>query len=694
MRREVRTLFALPLLIATLGVPARAQDAPPPPLPLKPVSFPEFSQATLASGARVIMVENHEQPVVTVSLRIKSGSAFDPEGKEGLAAAVASLLNKGTTTRSAREVAEAIDFIGASFGAGAGEDWTSVTVTTTKGFLDDALEIMADVVLHPTFPDDELETERKRILSALQVELSQPSAVAERHFVSGIYGDHPYGGLMTESSVKAIGREDLAAFHGTHYRPNNALFVVAGDVDPDEMAERLDTYFSGWEQASIPSVTLAGAPKRASRVIHLYHKPGLVQAVVRIGHLMAPATEPDWVPLDVAVRVLGGGSTAWLFEVLRQEKGYTYGAYATTAKRVDQGYIQAWAEVRNEVTDSSLTEMLSLIDRIRSEPVPDDDLSLAKNSITGSFPRQIETPQQVAGQLATVRLRGLPDDYLETYRDRVAAVTAADVQQVANQHFHPDGLLIVVVGDATQIYDKLSPFGEVELFDVEGAPMTLADLEVKAADVALDPSIIQPITLVYGLNFQGNPVGEITTEVSRESRDGRDVVVSKTTGAAATMSLEQEVIFDAETFSGITSTANQQQGPRAIAIELQLQEGRVTGSVSGLSEEPREVDSEVVEGTILPGMDDFVIWLADLEEGAELSVPAFNAISGSAYTLKLEVVGTTTLAVGAGEFEAFEVRVSGAQGTSTVYARKEPPHIVLQQEPAGQPIVIELTEIR
>jgi predicted Zn-dependent peptidase len=691
--RTVNVVGTVLLAFSSVGS-ALAQQAPPPALPLDAVDFPDYEEVTLSSGAKVLIVENHEQPVVTVNLRIKSGSAYDPDGRGGLASLTAAMLNKGTMSRDARQIAESIDFIGASIGAGAGEDWTSVTATTLTEFLDEALEIMADMVINPTFPQAEFDIERKRLLTGLQVELSQPEAVASRRFIEHVYGEHPYGNLITEESLQSIGRADMVEFHRKNYRPDNALFVVAGSVEHDEIVQKLKRHFGGWEPAPVEDVAMSAPPTRGERTIHFYHKPGSVQAVIRIGHLMPPATHSDWVALDVGMQVLGGGSTSWLFQVLRQEKGYTYGSYASAAKRIDRGTFQAYAEVRNEVADSSMTEMLGLIERIRSEPAPDADLELAKDFLTGSFPRQIETPQQVAGQVATARMRGLADDYLETYRERVAAVSAAEVQRVAAEHLQPDKALVVVVGDATEIYDKVAPFGAVMLFDVEGNPTTLAGLAVKAAAFTFDATGIQATTLVYSLNFQGNPVGEITTQVSRESLDGRDVVRSKTAGGAMTMTMEQEVVFEAETFTGIESHASQKMGDRGMDIDLRLEGGVVTGTVAGMSAEPQQINAEVVDGTLLPGMDDYMIWLADLDANKEIDMPAFNALSGSPYTYKLEVVGETTVTVPAGEFEAYQLKVISGQGEATIYARRQAPHIVLRQEPAGQPLVIELKEIR
>ena len=694
MRFKSLSFWSVIALSAVAAVPAAAQEGPPAPKKMKAVSFPEYHESTLSNGARVVVVEDHEQPIVTIDLRIKSGAAYDPSGREGLAQATASMLNKGTATRDATEIAETIDFIGASLGLGAGEEWTSATATVLTEFLDTALEVMADVVIHPTFPDEEIEIERKRILTGLQVELSDPGAVSTRRFIRGIYGGHPYGNLPTVASIEAIERSDMVEFHRAYYRPDNSLFVVAGDVDSADIRRRLDRHFADWKPAAVEPVAMADPPRREDRIIRFYHKPGSVQAVIRMGHLMEPATDSDWPALDVAIRILGGGSQGWLYQTLREGKGYTYGAYASSAKRRDLGYFQAWAEVRNEVTDSSLAEIFSLLDRIRDEQVPAGDLELAVDFIVGSFPRQIETPQQVAGRVATSQIRGLPRNYLERYRTRVAAVDAAEVQRVAREHLQPDRALVVVVGDATEIYDKVSAFGSVELYDVEGNPITRADLEVKASDIVFDPSVIEPTTLVYTLSFQGNPVGEISNEVTRESMGGREVIRSHITGGGAMFTLEQEIVFDAETFAGIKNSTRQQMGGNSVTVDLVADGGRITGSFTGMDGQTKEVDAEVVDGTLLPGMDDFAIWLAPLGRSDEIKLPAFNVQSGNVYRLTVKVVGVTTVTVAAGEFEAYELEVSGGQGRAKIFARKAAPHYVLKQESAGQPVVVELKEIR
>lgn len=673
------------------AVPADRQKAQPPaPLAPRPMAFPEYHELTLSNGARVVVVEDHEQPLVSISLRIRSGEAMDPAGKSGVAAMTAALLNKGTESRSALEIAEAIDFVGGSLSASASADWTAVGATVLTDFMDTALELVSDVVLRPTFPEEELAIELQRTLSALQVELSDPGSIASRRFMAEIYGAHPYGASMTTESLQAITRDDLVAFHRDHYRPNNALFVVAGDVNADDVVQRLEKFFGQWEAGPSARADMPAPPSRNAREIVLVHKPGTVQAVFRIGHLLPEATHPDWIALDVANQILGGGTTGWLFRVLRGEKGYTYGAYASASQRPGPSYFQASAEVRNEVADSALAEFFRLMAQLRDEPIPAEDLRTAREYMTGTFPLSMETPQQVAGQLARTRLLGLPADYLATYRDRIAAVPADEVQRVAREHIRPDEAVVVVVGDATVLHEKLAPFGPIRMMDVNGKPLQPSDLEVKGASATLSGAAIQPMTLTYQTLFQGMPVLELTTEAVRETVDGTDAFRVTAAGSGGGISMSQEVVFAAADLRAISSKGEQRMGPQGFSYEFILENGTVTGTVTGPDGTPREISAEAVPGMLLPGMSEYVVWAADLAPGKSFSFPSLNALTGTVGTLTLEVVGETTVTVAAGEFEVYEVEASEQGQTVRLFVTKAAPHILIKQEFQGQPTTTEL----
>lgn len=670
---------------------AQKKEQPPAPGPLRPVEFPAFHERTLKNGAQVIIVENHEQPVVSVNLRLRSGSKHDPAGKAGVASFTAMLLDKGTKTRSADAIAESIDFVGGSLSASAGDDAISVSASVLTEFLDTALVLMSDIVRNPTFPESELETERQRMLSALQANLGQPQYLAERQFLREVYGEHPYGTRPSPESVRAITRDDLVAYHATHFRPGNALFVVAGDVDPNDIVQRLERHFGDWQGAAPAKASLPTPADRSAREVVFVHKPGAVQAVIRIGHLLPPATHQDWVALDVVGQILGGGTTGWFFQTLRQEKGYTYAAYATLAQRLEPGYFQAWAEVRNEVVDSTLAEFFRLIEKLRAGDFSDADLTTAKDFMTGSFPLQIETPQQVANQIASARLLGLPNDYVATYRDKVAAITAADVRRAAQTHIRPDRAVVVVVGDATQILDNVSGYGPIRLLDADGNPLDRSALEVRGSDLALDGSAIEAGTRVYDVMFQGNAIASLTVTTTREEISGVQAIRSVGEMGGMT-SLRQEVAFAAADLRPLFSKTEQQVGSNTISVDLRVEGDEVVGTVSLPGSEPRDVSIDVVSGLLLPGMDDYAIMVLDLAPGASFTLPVVNAQGGTLTNLEIKVVGEGEVTVPAGEFEVYELEVTSAAGSMKLYATKAAPHIVVKQEPAGQPVTIELKE--
>lgn len=666
----------------------RFPSDPPAPLPVEDVSFPEYQERVLRNGARLIVVENREQPVVTVQLMMPGGSAADPAELPGLAALTASQIDNGTADMTARELAEAIDFIGANLGAGASSEWTSIYLTTLTDFLDRGLDLMSDVVLNPVFPEDELATEKQRRISSLRLQKSQPAALAQEAFTENLYGQHPYGRMETEESVAAIDAEALRSYHSRFYQPGDALFVVAGAVDPDRIARQLELAFAGWEGSPSIEGSRPEPPARADRKMVFVHKPGSVQAVIRLGHLFPSATDADWVTLDVANQVLGSGSAqfnAWMMKVLREEKGYTYGAYSSMAERQGPGYFSMTGEFRNEVADSSLMIMLDLAERLRQGDIPPGDLEDAKLYLTGSFPLGIETPQQVASQVASNRLLGRPDSYLFDYRSRVAAVDAADVARAAREHLDPDRMLIVVVGDATEVLDRVRHFAdEVAVVDADGDPVdvgALAAAAEAAATLTFDASDLRPREMQYGIMAQGNEVG---TVVTRWTRDGNAFAVV-TEQTVPGMTLSQTTEFDALTFAPIRSITS--AGPMG-EFEMEIQDGRAVGTGLDPQRGPQDVDVAVGPGTALEGQFDIAMAVTDFADAGEMTMELLTG-AGALQQMTASVTGEETVEVPAGTFETYRLELGGDQ-PMTVWVTKSAPHIVVKRELAGQPVSIVL----
>ena len=662
-------------------------DHAPPPLKAKAVHFPSVGRDTLPNGLRLVVVENHEQPVVSVRMYLPAGATADPDGEAGLADMTASLIDKGTKSRSAEEIASAVEGVGASLNAGADDDFTFVSATTLTRHLPTVMELFSDVVRNATFPSDQLETMRKRQLSALQVQLSQPSTLASRQFSREIYGQHPYANAPTPETVKAIGRQDVVAFHDARYVPSGALLVFAGDIDLDAARKAASKWFGDWSGKPPAEATPPAPPAPSPTSITLIDRPGSVQSDIWMGNLGIRPDNPDAVPLDVMNRILGGGANARLFLILREQKGWTYGAYSRITDPRDRGYFVATAEVRTPVTDSSVNEMLRQIRRMRTETVPDSEVQTAEDYLTGHFPIEIETPEQVASRVADVLLRGLGIGWLESYRDRVSKVTPADVRRVARTYLHPDSLDIVVVGDASRLYGKLKAIAPVRLLDVQGDPIQPSDLGTKASNVQLDVTRARMGTFTYDLQVQGQSYGTYTISLAPEQGKPTWRLEEDFQGAMG----NQKGTYTFRKDLGPVSAS--QEG--AASQDLTYTKGHVSGTATvpmpqGKTEKTT-IDTDVPEGTLDGGASMAIVLASPLSEGLSFQVPVFSPGKGVT-NMTARVTGQDSVTVPAGTYDVYTVQASGPQGLTLIYSvTRQAPHLLVKQEFQGRPVSIVLT---
>jgi zinc protease len=483
--RALLTTLALATLAACAPVapvatpePVGIPDQIPGPLPEQPLEFPAFTEFTLPNGLEVIHVPHHVQPVANLTLYLYAGGADDPAEQAGRTSMAAQLLRQGTTTRTAEEISEAIEGVGGSLGAGADADFLAISSTVLADDLELAFDLVADVARRPTFPPDEVSLVVQRTLSGLRAQLGQPGEIARRRFVEAVYGQgHPYGTSPTPASVQAITRADLVRLHARVFRPDAAVLVVAGDVDLARARALAESHFGDWqagaeERADIPAPADPG-PTR----IALVHRPGSVQATLHIGHLGTRPDEPDYFALQILNEVLGGGFTSRLMQRLRDELGWTYGAGSAFTQPRDVGIFSATTEVRTEVADSAIVEVLAQLRALRQEPMDREEMAAAVSYLVGSFPLTIQTAGQIAGQIARARLIGQPMEHITAYRERILQITPDDVTSAARRHVDPDRTVIVVVGDAAALLPRLSDIAPVTLYDVEGAELDPAAMD-------------------------------------------------------------------------------------------------------------------------------------------------------------------------------------------------------------------------
>ena len=450
-----------------------AKPKPDPALRLPPVQ-----RRKLSNGLEVLIVEHHELPVVDFNLVVKSGAASDPAERPGLATLTADLLDEGTKTRSALDISNQLADIGAQLSVGGGWDSTNASLTTLTRHLDRALEIYADVLLNPAFPENDLKRLRSSRLTTLQQQRDNAQSIADRVYASVLYGGkHPYGRSLIGDARAAemMSGADVRQFYETHFLPNNSALVVVGDVTPAQIVPKLEKAFGQWKRGPAPQVDLAAdVPARGRAAVYLVDRPGAAQSVIQIGHVGVARSTPDYFPLLVMNTMLGGQFTSRLNLNLREDKGYTYGARSGYSFRRGAGPFSASAGVQTAVTKESVAEFLKELRGIRGDvPVTERELEFAKQAIVRGFPRSFETPGQIGNRLTDLVLYNLPDDYFNSYAARVRAVTLADVQRVAQKYLDPAHAAVLVVGDRREIERGLRSLelGDVILLDAEGRPV-------------------------------------------------------------------------------------------------------------------------------------------------------------------------------------------------------------------------------
>lgn len=441
------------------------------------VKLPRAKEATLKNGLRVLVLENHKVPLFSMQMVILSGGLSDPADQRGLASFTASLLREGTTKRSSKEISEQVDSLGATLGATASVSSFTSTVTASGLVenLDQLLDIFSDVVRNPKFTADEVERFKSRTLASYQFLRSNPTYLAQERFYRAIYGNHPAALITAPSeSLRRTTAADLAQFHSTYYRPNNAMLTIVGDVKLKDVLPKIERAFGDWEKGNVSPAAIPAVQAQPDARIYLIDRPGSVQTVLQLGNLGIQRTDPDYFPLLVMNKVVGGDAASRLFLNLREDHGYTYGAYSSFGSSKYPGTWVANSSVRTEVTEGAMREFMYELKRIRGVPVETAELDNAKRALIGSFALSLEDPQALLQNIVTQRLYNLSADYWDTYPQKVAAVTAADVQRVAQKYVDLDHMQIVAVGDAAKTRTILAKYGTVEVYDTEGKPVTPA----------------------------------------------------------------------------------------------------------------------------------------------------------------------------------------------------------------------------
>jgi len=467
----------------------RSKAPEPGPAPI--IELGTYDLTKLDNGLTLIVVENRRLPLVSWNLTLDIDPVFEGR-KAGYLGLAGSLMSTGTATRSKAEIDESIDFIGARIGTSADGAYASSLSKHTDALLD----VFADVILNPAYPQEELEKARKQALSGLQAGMTDPNSISSNLRAKVLFGDkHPYGEVETPASIEAIAREDLVNYHATYFRPNVAYLVVVGDITPEAAREQVEARFGSWEPAAIEDRYQPIPARPEGNQVCFADLPGSVQSVLQLTHVVdLKPGHPDAIAVSVMNSILGGGAfSGRLMQNLREDKAFTYGARSAMSTDPVAGRFTAYANVRNEVTDSAVVEFLYEIERMSTELVDGEDLQTTLNYMTGSFARSLEQPETIARFALNTALYDLTEDYYATYLERLNAVTAEDVQRMALTYLRPNNLYITVVGNRAEVASTLSRFdadGEITYYDAFGA-------EAKALDAAPEGMTAQTIIDLY-----------------------------------------------------------------------------------------------------------------------------------------------------------------------------------------------------
>jgi len=454
------------LLIVTFAIAQAQLDRSkiPSPGPAPAVAFPDYDLVTTPNGIRVIIVKNSELPTVSMSLLIDRKPVLEKENA-GYIDIAGQLLRTGTTTRTKDQLDEEIDLVGGDLSS----NGTNVYASGLSKYSEKLFELMADITLHPSFPQDQLDKIVTQTKSGLQYRKTDPSMIVDVVRKKLVYGaEHPYGEVETEATVGSVTREKCIEAYTTYFKSNYAIMAVVGDVNKDSVMKLVNKYFGAWTKGVLPSPTFA-SPQPFDKVrVAFVDRPSSVQSVIRVSQVVdLPRTSPDVLSAQVMNTVLGGGMFR-LFINLREKHAYTYGAYSSLGPDELIGNFTASTSTKNTVTDSALIQLFYEINRIRNERVDSTELQTAKNYLSGSFVRGLEHANTIAEDAITIERYGLPKDYYKTYLKRLDAVTAEDVQAAAKKYLDPATMLIAVVGSASDVKEKLAKFGPVDIYDEDG----------------------------------------------------------------------------------------------------------------------------------------------------------------------------------------------------------------------------------
>jgi predicted Zn-dependent peptidase len=459
-----------PVALAQAPSPAPARPAVG---PARPFQVAPRAERTLPNGLHVIVTQQRVVPKVSVTITLRSGYSSDPADLTGLAALTGDLIQEGTKTRSSQDIRRQVFGMGGSLTASASQDFTTISARGLAEFAPGLIDLLADVVMAPTFPAEELAIMKQQRLQGVEQQAASPQFLANREFRRHLFGSHPYARTSeTAASIGAMDRDRVVAFHRDHYRPNNAFLLVVGDVEAEQVFAAAAGALGGWARGDVPKPAFAAPPALTGRHVYFVQRPNSIQSSISVGNLAAKRSDPRWFDMTLANTIFGGAFNSRIVRNIREDKGYTYSPSSSFVAFANAGFYKFGADVRNDVTGATLTEVFKEIDKIRAEGSDGSELAGAKSYMRGVFALQTATQGGLSATLNNVYVFNLPKDYPETFRSTIAEVTPVRVKAGANALLGSADCVIVIVGDYAKVKDQLAGFKDITVLDIDGHEIT------------------------------------------------------------------------------------------------------------------------------------------------------------------------------------------------------------------------------
>jgi predicted Zn-dependent peptidase len=457
--------------IAVLTTAAIAQQkTPPEPGAARPLNLPQITEKKLSNGLTVVLAPLPNVPKITSLLTYRSATtAADRTAHPGIAQIAASVVNEGTDTRTSKQIKEELRSMGGSLSLFSDADSTTLSASSLSEFSSRLFELMSDVTQHPSFPLNELKLAQENTIQQIRAARANPNFLVNERFQKAVFGNHPYSFVVPdEKSISALTQQDLKTFVSKYYIPNTSHLIVVGDFEPDKIMPEIEKAFGSWKSGTAPADENPALPVRDKRQIYFINRPGSIQSGIYIGNVAIPRKDKDYFAIRTANTIYGGSFYSRLTRNIRESKGYTYSPFSSANTQLKTGSFLAGAFVRNEVTGPTLLEIFYELDRMRVLPVSDEELKAAKEFSTGNFSVELASQSGLAGRINTVYTYELDKSFINDFRPKIEALTAADIQRAAAKYFDTYRAAVVIVGDWEKVKDQVTPFGEVTMYDAEG----------------------------------------------------------------------------------------------------------------------------------------------------------------------------------------------------------------------------------